>query len=178
MARPRCAQPRHTKEFPMKTTSNRPGQTAGAAVPTRNLLASAAANGEFKVFADAVDKAGLTETLNGEGPFTVFAPTDAAFAQLPAGRLEALLKPDAKDELIAMLNYHVLKGRKTVAELGKWDSARTVQGQSAPIRLAEGRTTIDGANVSVCDVASSNGMLHGLDKVNIPTTPAASPTRQ
>ena len=137
-------------------------------VPTRNLLDTVTANGNFKVFADAVDKAGLVDTLNGAGPYTLFAPTDAAFAKLPEGRLENLLRTENKAELISVLNYHVLKGHKTVAEIGKWDSARMVQGQSAPIRVSSGKVTIDGAEVGESDIASSNGMLHGLDTVNIP----------
>jgi uncharacterized surface protein with fasciclin (FAS1) repeats len=149
--------------------SNKPSVNAATKpVPTKNLLDTVAANGNFKVFADAVDKAGLVDTLNGAGPYTLFAPTDEAFAKLPDGRLANLLKIENKAELISILNYHVLKGNKTLAELGKWDSARMLQGQSAPIRLSEGKLTLDGARFGEADIASSNGMLHGLDTVNIP----------
>jgi uncharacterized surface protein with fasciclin (FAS1) repeats len=162
----------------MNTThQNNPKNAAAKVVPTKNLLDTIAANGNFKVFADAVEKAGLVDTLNGAGPYTLFAPTDAAFAKLPDGRLENLLKVENKAELISILNYHLLKGNKTVAEIGKWDSARMVQGQSAPIRMSEGKFTLDGACVSEADIASSNGMLHGLDTVNIPNVAPVTVTK-
>jgi len=135
---------------------------------TRNLVDTAAANDSFKTFSQAIEKAALGETLRGPGPFTVFAPTDAAFEKLPPGKLEHLFKPENKEELVGVLNYHVLKGQKSSADIGKWHSARMVQGQSAPITLTDGKVRIDGANVIVADVASSNGVIHGIDKVNIP----------
>jgi len=135
---------------------------------TQNLVDAAAANGTFKTFGKAIEKAALGDTLRGPGPFTVFAPTDAAFEKLPPGKLEHLFKPENKEELVGVLNYHVLKGQKSAADIGKWDSARTVQGQSAPIKLADGKVSIDGANVTVADIASSNGVIHGIDKVNMP----------
>ncbi|TLY51943.1 MAG: fasciclin domain-containing protein [Gammaproteobacteria bacterium] len=134
----------------------------------QNLVDTAAANGTFKTFGRAVEKAALGETLRGPGPFTIFAPTDAAFEKLPAGTLEHLFKPENKEELVGVLNYHVLKGRKSSADIGKWDSAKTVQGQLAPIKLTDGKVSIDGANLTVADIASSNGVIHGIDKVNMP----------
>lgn len=136
---------------------------------TRNLLDTAAANGSFKTFGMAVEKAGLADTLNGPGPFTVFAPTDAAFEKLPAGRLETLLKPENKTELASILNYHVVGGRKTAEDLGKWEQARTVNGQSAPVKRVDGKVSIDGAQVTKADIISANGILHGIDKVNMPS---------
>ena len=136
---------------------------------THNLVDAAAANGSFKTFGQAVEKAALGDTLRGPGPFTVFAPTDAAFEKLPPGKLEHLFKPENKEELVGVVNYHVLKGQKSSADIGKWNAARMVQGQSAPITLIDGKVRIDGANVIVADVASSNGVIHGIDKVNIPT---------
>ena len=139
--------------------------------PSRlNVLDSAAANGIFKTFGTAVEKAGLGDTLRGPGPFTVFAPTDAAFEQLPAGRLETLFKPENKAELTSILNYHVLNGRKSAADVGKWDAAKTINGQSAPIKMTEGKVSIDGAQVTSADIGSSNGVIHGIDKVNMPVT--------
>jgi len=135
---------------------------------TRNLIDAAAANGSFKTFGQAVEKAALGDTLRGPGPFTVFAPTDAAFEKLPPGKLEHLFKPENKEELVGVVNYHVLKGQKSSADIGKWNSARMVQGQSAPITHTDGKVSIDGAQVVVADVASSNGVIHGIDKVNIP----------
>ena len=135
----------------------------------KNLVDTAAANGSFKTFGKALDRAGMTETLRGAGPFTVFAPTDAAFEKLPAGKLESLFKPENKEELVSLLNYHVVSGRKTTADVGKWEAARTVNGQSAPIILKDDQLSIDGALVTSADIGSSNGLIHGIDKVNMPT---------
>jgi len=136
---------------------------------SKNLVDTAAANGSFKTFGKALDRAGMTETLRGAGPFTVFAPTDAAFEKLPAGKLESLFKPENKEELVSLLNYHVVSGRKTTADIGKWEAARTVNGQSAPIILKDDQLSIDGALVTSADIGSSNGLIHGIDKVNMPT---------
>jgi len=136
---------------------------------TKNLVDTAAANGSFKTFGKAIERAGMSETLRGDGPFTVFAPTDAAFEKLPSGKLDNLFKPENKEELVALLNYHVVSGRKSAADVGKWEAARTVNGQSAPITLANDKISIDGAQVTSADIASSNGVIHGIDKVNIPT---------
>lgn len=136
-----------------------------------NVLDTAAANGSFKTFGIAVEKAGLSEKLRGPGPFTVFAPTDDAFKLLPAGRMDTLFKPENKEELASLVNYHVVSGRKTAEEIGKWENAKTVGGQSAPIKLTEGKVSIDGAHVTSADIASSNGVIHGIDKVNMPGKP-------
>lgn len=133
-----------------------------------NLFDTVAANGSFKTFGKAIEHAGMSDTLRGVGPLTVFAPTDAAFDQLPAGRLETLFKPENKDELVSLLNYHILNGRKVVADIGKWAAAKTINGQSAPITLTQDRVSIDGAMVTSADIASSNGVIHGIDKVNVP----------
>lgn len=133
-----------------------------------NLLDTAAANGTFNTFSKAIEKAGMSQTLRGAGPYTVFAPTDAAFKKLPAGKLDSLFKPENKAELVGILNYHVLKGLKSSADIGTWDSAKMVQGQSAPIKSIAGKVSIDGANVTDADIASSNGVIHGIDKVNLP----------
>ena len=137
-------------------------------VSTKNLLDTAAANGTFKTFGKAVEKAGLNETLRGPGPFTVFAPTDAAFEKLPAGRLEVLFQPENKSELAAILNYHIVNGRKSSADVGKWESARTVNGQPAPIKLQGDLLRIDDAQVTSADINSSNGVIHAIDTVNMP----------
>jgi uncharacterized surface protein with fasciclin (FAS1) repeats len=145
----------------MNTMTNTPS--------TKNLVDTAAANGSFKTFGKAIERAGMTETLRGAGPFTIFAPTDAAFDKLPAGKLENLFKPENKEELVSLLNYHVVSGRKLVADIGKWEAAKTVNGQSAPIKLTNDKVSIDGALVTSADIGSSNGVIHGIDKVNIPT---------
>ncbi|TWI03782.1 putative surface protein with fasciclin (FAS1) repeats [Luteimonas cucumeris] len=134
-----------------------------------NVLDTAAANGTFKTFGKAVEQAGLSETLRGPGPFTIFAPTDSAFDKLPAGKLENLMKPENKAELVSILNYHVVSGRKSAADVGKWEAARTINGQSAPIKLVDNKVVIDGAQVTTADIGSSNGVIHGIDKVNLPS---------
>jgi uncharacterized surface protein with fasciclin (FAS1) repeats len=136
-----------------------------------NVLDTAAANGSFKTFGIAVEKAGLSEKLRGPGPFTIFAPTDDAFKLLPEGRMDTLFKPENKEELASLVNYHVVSGRKTAEEIGKWENAKTVGGQSAPIKLTEGKVSIDGARVTSADIGSSNGVIHGIDKVNMPGKP-------
>ena len=148
----------------MSNTSHTPN-VAG----TMNLVQAAAANGSFTTFGKALGLAGLDDTLSGTGPFTVFAPTDAAFARMPSGELDTLFKPENKVDLVAMLNYHVVSGRKAIADIGKWKSARTVNGQSAPITLDGTQVSFDGAQVTAADIDSSNGLIHGIDKVNIPT---------
>jgi uncharacterized surface protein with fasciclin (FAS1) repeats len=134
----------------------------------RNLLETAASRGTFHTFARLVEAAGLSEALAAPGPFTVFAPTDEAFAGMPADRLDALLRPENKAELISLVNYHVLTGRKKAAELGRWDSARTVQGQLASFTMVGRQVSIDGARVTAADLDAQNGYLHGIDKVNAP----------
>ncbi|GAA5068744.1 fasciclin domain-containing protein [Lysobacter panacisoli] len=136
---------------------------------SKNLLDTATANGSFKTFGKAIERAGMSDTLRGVGPYTVFAPTDSAFEKLPAGKLDNLFKPENKEELVSLLNYHLVSGRKTVADIGKWESARTVNGQPAPITVANDKVSIDGAQVTSADISSSNGVIHGIDKVNIPT---------
>ena len=148
----------------MSTISNLPSNPG-----TKNILETAAAKGSFKTFGKAIAHAGMGDTLRGTGPFTVFAPTDAAFEKLPAGKLEILFKPENKEELVSLLNYHVVNGRKSMADVGKWEAARTVNGQSAPIKMTGDKVSIDGAQITSADIDSSNGVIHGIDKVNIPT---------
>ena len=138
-------------------------------VNTKNLIDTAAANGSFKTFGKAIERAGMTDILRGAGPFTVFAPTDDAFEQLPAGKLDELFKDENKEELVSLLNYHVVNGRKPIADVGKWEAARTVNGHPAPITMIKDKVSIDGALVTSADIGSSNGILHGIDKVNVPT---------
>ena len=143
--------------------------TVTSTVNTKNLVDTAAANGSFKTFGKAIERAGMSDTLRGVGPFTIFAPTDAAFDKLPSGKLDNLFKPENKDELVSLLNYHVVSGRKLVADIGKWEAAKTVNGQSAPITMTKDKVSMDGALVTSADIGSSNGIIHAIDKVNIPT---------
>jgi uncharacterized surface protein with fasciclin (FAS1) repeats len=124
----------------------------------------------FQTLAAAVKAAGLVETLKGPGPFTVFAPTDEAFAKLPAGALEDLLKPENKAKLQSILTYHVVPGRVMAKDVVKLDSAKTVEGNNITIRTANGRVMVDNANVVKTDVEASNGVIHVIDAVILPGT--------
>jgi len=144
------------------TASAQAGE-AKASLP--DVVDTAVSAGSFKTLATALQAAGLVETLKGSGPFTVFAPTDEAFAKLPAGALEALLKD--KRRLSAVLTYHVVPGRVMAAEVVKMTSAKTVQGGSLAIRADKG-VTVDGATVVKTDIQSSNGVIHVIDAVLMP----------
>lgn len=133
-----------------------------------DIVDTAVAAGQFTTLAAALDAAGLVSTLKGPGPFTVFAPTDDAFAALPAGTVEDLLKPENKDKLVAILTYHVVPGRYPASSVVTLDEATTVQGGSVDIATADGGVTVDGAKVVTADVAASNGVIHVIDKVLMP----------
>ena len=133
-----------------------------------NIVETASSNGSFNTLVAAVQAAGLSETLQGHGPFTVFAPTDAAFAKLPAGTVDNLLLPENKDQLIAILTYHVVAGEVTSAQVLKLDSATTVNGQDVQIRVKNGIVMVDGATVAAVDVMASNGVIHVIDEVILP----------
>ena len=136
---------------------------------SQDIVDTAVAAGSFKTLAAALDAAGLVATLKGPGPFTVFAPTDAAFAKLPAGTLDNLLKPENKAKL-AILTYHVVPGKVMAADVVKLTSAKTVQGQSVKIAVTGGKVSVDGANVTSTDIAASNGVIHVIDAVILPKT--------
>lgn len=153
---------------PSNASSNTPDIASTSTAPGKNVVDMAAANGSFKTFGNALRRSGLADTLKGEGPFTLFAPTDAAFEKLPAGQLDTWLKPENKDELMDVMNYHVVAGHSSAADIGKLAKAETLHGQSAPIAVSGSKVSIDGAHLSSPDIAASNGVLHGIDKVNIP----------
>ncbi len=136
----------------------------------KDIVDTAVAAGSFKTLAAALQAAGLVETLKGKGPFTVFAPTDAAFAKLPAGTVEDLLKPENKAKLVAILTYHVVPGTvmasKVVTMNGK--EAKTVNGQSVKIMVKGSTVMINGAKVVTTDVVASNGVIHVIDTVILP----------
>lgn len=145
------------------------GKTHHAATQARaDIVDTAVQAGQFKTLAAALQAAGLIDTLKGPGPFTVFAPTDAAFAALPAGTVESLLKPENHDRLVAILTYHVVPGRVTAAQVAGMPSARTVQGGDLDIRASGGAVTVNDARVVSADVAASNGVIHVIDKVLLP----------
>ena len=133
-----------------------------------DIVDTAVAAGSFKTLTAAVGAAGLIETLKGLGPFTVFAPTDDAFAALPAGTVEGLVKPEAKSTLAGILTYHVVAGKVTAAEVVKLTSAKTVNGQSVAIAVKDGKVTIDNATVVTADIICDNGVIHVIDKVIMP----------
>lgn len=130
-----------------------------------DIVDTAIAAGDFQTLVKALQAAGLVETLQGEGPFTVFAPTDEAFAKLPAGTLEGLLADKAK--LTAVLTYHVVPGQVMAADVVKLSSAKTVQGQNIAIDTRSG-VKVNGANVVKTDITTSNGVIHVIDAVILP----------
>ena len=134
----------------------------------KDIVDTAVAAGSFNTLVAAVQAAGLVETLKGEGPFTVFAPTDAAFAKLPEGTLEELLKPENKAKLQAILTYHVVAGRVMASDVVGMKSAGTVQGQRLSITVADGKVKIDDATVVTTDIMTSNGVIHVIDTVVLP----------
>jgi uncharacterized surface protein with fasciclin (FAS1) repeats len=147
------------------------GAGKGSSAPAQaraDIVDTAVRAGQFNTLATALKAAGLVDTLKGPGPFTVFAPTDAAFAALPAGTVESLLKPENRAKLVAILTYHVVPGRVTAAQVSGMDSATTVQGGKVAIRSSGGAVTVNGARVVSADVAASNGVIHVIDTVLIP----------
>ena len=143
------------------------GSSVKAQAP-KDIVDTAVAAGSFKTLAAALQAAGLVETLKGKGPFTVFAPTDEAFAKLPKGTVEDLLKPENKAKLTAILTYHVVAGKVMAADVVKVTSAKTVQGGSVAVKVDGGKVTIDNANVVTTDIAASNGVIHVIDTVLMP----------
>ena len=132
----------------------------------KNIVETAVASGSFNTLVAAVQAAGLVETLSGPGPLTVFAPTDEAFAELPAGTVEALLKD--KPKLTAILTYHVVAGKVMAADVMKLKSAKTVQGQDVSIDATDG-VKVNDAKVVKADIVCSNGVIHVIDKVILPS---------
>jgi uncharacterized surface protein with fasciclin (FAS1) repeats len=174
-----CGQKKEGESTEM-TDSTAVAMDAAAVVETPNIVGVAAANADFSTLVTAVTAAGLVETLSSEGPFTVFAPNNAAFAKLPEGTVETLLKPENLDKLKAVLTYHVVAGKFDAATVidainnndGKY-SVTTVQGQTIVLSLADGKVILTDANggtstVVLADVAASNGVIHAIDTVVMP----------
>jgi uncharacterized surface protein with fasciclin (FAS1) repeats len=134
----------------------------------KTIVAVAAGSDDFKTLVAAVKAAELVETLSGKGPFTVFAPTDAAFGKLPKGTLEELLKPENKKKLTAILTYHVVPGKVMAADVVKLKQAKTVQGSNVEIKVSKGKVQIDNANVVTTDIVCKNGVIHVIDAVILP----------
>jgi uncharacterized surface protein with fasciclin (FAS1) repeats len=135
----------------------------------KDIVDTAVAAGSFNTLAAALKAAGLVDTLKADGPFTVFAPTDGAFAKLPAGTVENLLKPENREKLRSILTYHVVPGKVMASEVVKIDSARTVNGKSLKINTKGGKVRVDDAMVTKTDIEASNGVIHVIDSVVLPS---------
>ncbi len=157
-------------DTPVPTSTSAPTATARP-VPTntpapKDIVDVALADSKFKTLASALKAAGLIEALKGQGPFTIFAPTDDAFAKLPAGTLDALLKDPQK--LADVLKYHVVEGAVKAADVAKLSSAKTLEGESIKVSVRDDKPTINDANVTVPDIAAANGVIHAIDTVLVP----------
>jgi uncharacterized surface protein with fasciclin (FAS1) repeats len=144
------------------------GAAVRAQTPTKDIVDTAVSAGSFNTLAAALQAAGLVDTLKGEGPFTVFAPTDAAFGKLPVGTVEELLKPENKAKLVAVLTYHVVPGKVMAAQASTLSSAKTVNGAVLAIHAMGGKVMVDEATVTTADVAATNGVIHVIDTVMLP----------
>ena len=134
----------------------------------KDIVDVAAENGSFNTLVAAVKAGGLVETLKGDGPFTVFAPTDEAFAKLPEGTVEMLLKPENKEKLVEILTYHVVSGKVMSTDVVKVTSAPTIQGKMLMVKVIDGTVMINKAKIIMADVKASNGVIHVIDTVLMP----------
>jgi uncharacterized surface protein with fasciclin (FAS1) repeats len=156
------------KRFTIITLSLIPLSLFNVNAMEKDIVDTAVSAGNFTTLVAAVQAAGLVDTLKSEGPFTVFAPTDAAFAALPAGTVENLLKPENKDQLIAVLTYHVIPGKVMSGDIaGKSLEVKTVQGSMVDVNATDG-VMVDGATVVAADIEASNGVIHVIDQVILP----------
>ncbi|MFY0592215.1 MAG: fasciclin domain-containing protein [Roseivirga sp.] len=142
--------------------------TSVANAQSKDIVDLAVGADNLKTLVAAVKAGGLVETLKGDGPFTVFAPTDEAFAALPKGTLEMLLKPENKDKLVAILTYHVVAGKVMSTDLSNGQKAATVNGEKITVSIGNGGVKISGAKVIAADVKAKNGVVHIIDKVILP----------
>lgn len=137
-------------------------------VPSKNIVENAVGSSDHTTLVAAVKQAGLVKTLSGTGPFTVFAPTNEAFAKVPKATLDALMKPEMKADLTKILTYHVVAGAVKAADLKDGQELTTVQGGKLKVTIKDGKVMINGANVTIADVISSNGVTHVIDGVLMP----------
>jgi transforming growth factor-beta-induced protein len=144
------------------------GNSSASASGKKDVVDTAVAAGKFNTLVAAVKAAGLVETLKGAGPFTVFAPTDDAFAKLPAGTVEELLKPENKQKLVAILTYHVVPAKAMAADVASMSSAKTVNGKELKLKADGGKVMVDNATVTTADIECSNGVIHVIDTVLMP----------
>jgi uncharacterized surface protein with fasciclin (FAS1) repeats len=141
---------------------------AKSAKTQHDIVDTAVKAGQFDTLVAAVKAAGLVDVLKSDGPFTVFAPTDEAFAKLPAGTLENLLKPENKDQLVAILTYHVVPGKVEAADVVKLNEAKTVNGKMVAIKVKDDIVMVNDAKVTKTDIVASNGVIHVIDTVILP----------
>jgi transforming growth factor-beta-induced protein len=142
---------------------------APAAQPAKDIVDTAVADGHFKTLAAALKAADLIDTLKGTGPFTVFAPTDDAFAKLPEGTVADLLKPENKEKLKAILTYHVVAGKAMAKDVAGMSSTKTVNGKDLSLKVVDGKVLVGGsATVTTADIETSNGVIHVIDTVLMP----------
>ncbi|MBW9055636.1 fasciclin domain-containing protein [Rhizobium mesosinicum] len=144
------------------------GSSIGAFAAEKDIVDTAVEAGQFKTLAAALKAADLVDTLKGKGPFTVFAPTDEAFAKLPAGTVETLLKPENKQKLTQILTYHVVAGKVMAADVAGIDEAKSVNGKMIDIDVKGSTVNVNDATVTSADIAASNGVIHVIDKVIMP----------
>ena len=156
-----------TEETVNVTTDSAKEQVMAPVTP-KDIVDVAIGSPDHTTLVAAVTAAGLVETLKGAGPFTVFAPTNAAFAALPAGTVDGLLKPESKDALTKILTYHVVAGAVKAADLKDGQKVKTLQGQELTVAIKDGKVTINGANVTAADLTGSNGVVHVIDAVLMP----------
>lgn len=166
---PSVEQSAPTKPKPNSASQDgkKPNPSAETAPAGGNLVAKAASSKEFQTLAKAIKAAGLEETLAGQGPYTVFAPTDEAFAALPPGILDQLLQPDNKEVLVELLKYHVVPGSVTSKQI-KAGEVKTLAGAPVTIQLKDGTVTVNNAQVTKADIQASNGVIHAVNKVILP----------
>jgi uncharacterized surface protein with fasciclin (FAS1) repeats len=138
------------------------------AAPKADIVDTAVAAGQFNTLAAALEAAGLVDTLKSDGPFTVFAPTDDAFAKLPEGTVETLLKPENRDQLVSILTYHVVPGKVMASDVVKISEATTVNGSDIAIKVMDGKVHVNDATVIAADINTSNGVIHVIDTVILP----------
>jgi uncharacterized surface protein with fasciclin (FAS1) repeats len=151
-----------------KSDTSKSAHAKKEAKHSKDIVDTAVAAGSFKTLTAAVKAAGLVDTLKGEGPFTVFAPTDDAFGKLPEGTLDELLKPENKEKLTGILTYHVVPGKVTAADVVKLTSAKTVNGAEVKIKVDGDTVYVDDAKVVKTDIKTSNGVIHVIDSVILP----------
>jgi len=144
------------------------GQAATPAAAPKDIVDTAVGAGQFKTLTAALGVAGLVDTLKGSGPFTVFAPTDAAFAKLPEGTVADLLKPENKAKLTAILTYHVVGSKAMAKDVAGLKSVKTVNGKELALKVADGKVMVGNATVTSADIEASNGVIHVIDTVLIP----------